>query len=125
LKTDIDKDILLTIHKKNNIEKNVLLWTLKLLKERLVEKHSESFWVKADYKVNGGKEYFNYYQVVHTEKPFAENLPILFDDGIITLDFTMKQKTENTVRDHGYLFRTKPEDFDYIFPKQKIYDLTS
>lgn len=125
LKTDIDRDILLTIFKKNEIEKEILIWTFKLLKERLLQKHAESFWVKADYKVDSNKEFFNYYQVVHTEKPFAENLPILFEDGIITLDFTMKQKTGNTVRDHGYLFKVWPESFDYIFPKQKIYDLTS
>ena len=123
-KTDIDRDILLAIHKNINIEKELLIWSFKILKERLLEKHNESFWVKADFRIEENKEFFHYYQVVHTEKPFSENLPYLINDGIVQMDFTLKQKTGNTTRDHGYLFKLWPENFDLVFPDPKTYSLT-
>ena len=123
-KTDIDRDILLAIHKNINTEKELRIWSFKILKQRLLEKHNESFWVKADFRIEENKEFFHYYQVVHTEKPFSENLPYLINDGIVQMDFTLKQKTGNTTRDHGYLFKLWPENFDLVFPDPKTYSLT-
>ena len=123
-RTDIDRDILLAIYKNSEAEKELLIWSFKILKERLLEKHNESFWVKADFRIKEDKEFFHYYQVIHTEKPFSENLPYLINDGIVQMDFTLKQKTENTVRDHGYLFKLWPENLDLVFPDPKIYRLS-
>ena len=122
-KTDLDRDLLLAIMKDNQIEEELLVWEYELLKERLLEKHSESFWVKANYRTEKSLEFFHYYQVIHTERPYYENLPFLFNDGIITMDFTLKQKTLTTVRDHGYLFKLWPESFGALFPNPRIYNL--
>ena len=122
-KTDLDRDLLLAVMKQNQIEEELLVWEFELLKQRLLEKHSESFWVKANYRKEKNLEFFHYYQVVHTERPYSENLPFLVNDGTITMDFTLKQKTLTTVRDHGYLFKLWPESFGALFPNPRLYNL--
>ena len=122
-KTDFDREILLAIARDNKIDTELLVWKFEILKQRLLEKHSESFWVKANFKKEKGKEFFHYYQVIHTEKPFYENLPFLVYDGTITMDLTLKQKTFSTVRDHGYLFKLWPESFESLFPNPRVYNL--
>jgi hypothetical protein len=36
------------------------------------------------------------------------------------MDYTLSQKaTGNSARDHGYLFKIHPENFDLLFPPSK------
>lgn len=102
---------------------DVAVWALSELKERLKEKHSETFWVYATVKKQDGVEYFKYDYVKHTRKPNSANLANLFEAGIITLDYSMYIKPSGSVRDHGYSFRTTRGNFKHIFPIEKIYDL--
>lgn len=45
------------------------------------------------------------------------NLDYLLADGTVSLDLTMSQKMEKTVRDRGYLFKIWPENLELVFPK--------
>lgn len=49
--------------------------------------------------------------------PIVANLDYLLADGTVSLDLTMSQKMEKTVRDRGYLFKIWPENLDLVFPE--------
>lgn len=100
-------------------------WELDLLRQRLAEKHSETFWVKAAAKKDSkGKEHFHYVEVEHTRAPITSALAPLVMSGVVTMDFTLKLKPTGGTRDHGYLFKIKPENLDALFPPSKRYKLT-
>ncbi|MDR1413067.1 MAG: MvaI/BcnI restriction endonuclease family protein, partial [Actinomycetes bacterium] len=63
-----------------------------------------------------------YNQIIHTKKPNTFLLGTLLEESIITMDFTLSQLT-NRVRDHGYLFKIKPENFPILFPNPRNYPL--
>lgn len=123
LSVDENSQLLKTIERLDSSEKSLMVWALSNLKNRLQEKHPESFWVKAETKIISGQEYFRYYKVIHTSKPIVSNLDYLLADGTVSLDLTMSQKTINTVRDHGYLFKMWPEDFPMLFPTPLIHNI--
>lgn len=123
LTVDENAQLLKTIEKLDSSDKSLMTWALSNLKNRLQEKHPESFWVKAETKMISGREHFRYYKVIHTSKPIVSNLDYLLADGTVGLDLTMSQKTEKTVRDHGYLFKIWPEDLELVFPKSLEHSL--
>jgi hypothetical protein len=106
--------------------KPVVVWDLINLKTQLEVKHKKTFWVKAKVKTDEHKnEHFHYIEVEQTQTPLISNLPALIEIGAITMDFTLSKKaTGNGTRDHGYLFRIKPSNFDLLFPPTKIIKLT-
>ena len=105
----------------------VVVWDLLNLTAQLEAKHKKTFWVKAKTKKNEKDiECFNYIEVEQTQNPLTANLPALIEIGAITMDFTLSKKAKgNSTRDHGYLFRIKPSNFDLLFPPSKIIKLTS
>ena len=123
LTVDESSQLLSTIERVGITDKLLMVWALSQLKSRLNEKHPESFWVKAETKLISGKEHFKYYRVIHTSKPIISNLDYLLADGTVTLDLTMSRKTENTIRDHGYLFKIWPKNFSALFPPSLTHDL--
>lgn len=125
LSVDENSQLLKAVEKIDTSEKSLMIWALSNLKNRLQEKHPESFWVKAETKIISGQEHFRYYKVIHTAKPIVSNLDYLLADGTVSLDLTMSQKTPSSVRDHGYLFKMWPEDFSALFPPPLTHDLIS
>jgi hypothetical protein len=105
----------------------IVVWDLLNLTAQLDAKHKKTFWVKAKTKKNEKDvESFHYIEVEQTQNPLTANLPALIEIGAITMDFTLSKKaTGNSTRDHGYLFRIKPSNFDLLFPPSKIIKLTS
>ena len=103
---------------------DVALWELEALRDRLNEKHHETFWVKAANRTESDIEQFRFDSVVHTRKPNAHLLGALLDQSIITMDYTLSQK-ETRVRDHGYLFKIKPENVELLFPNPLYHELSS
>jgi hypothetical protein len=98
---------------------DVFLWGMHQLKDQLSKKHKETFWVGAEAKkTEGGQEEFRYSTVLHTRKPSLTAFERLLTDGGISVDLTMKVKnTKNqSVRDHGYLFKIKTPRFTELFP---------
>ncbi len=102
--------------------KEVVNWKLDTLRSRLSEKHHETFWVKAESEHRGGIEYFRYDEVLYTRSPNIGLLSTLIERSVITMDYTLSQK-ETRVRDHGYLFKIKPENLELLFPSPQRFDL--
>lgn len=123
LSFDENAQLLKAVEKLKDSDISLMVWAISKLKDRLEEKHPESFWVKAEAKVIDGKEHFRYYKVVHTAKPILSNLDYLLSDGTVSLDLTMSQKSINTVRDHGYIFKIWPENFNSLFPPHQTHNL--
>ena len=120
---DERQDILVNYANKTGKPEYVLQWSMQTLRERLLEKHRETFWVKAESQFVNGQEYFRYDSIVHTKKPTASLLGYLIDTGIITMDYTMHFKPDGHVRDHGYLFKIKPDNVNMLFPDPITYTL--
>jgi len=100
-----------------------VLWTLDKLHERLQSKHRETFWVKADSVKQDGIEYFQYKEVMHTQKPINSQFNILLEQGIITLDHLIKRNSKGSVVEKGPLFKIRSAGLDLLFPPSKRYSL--
>lgn len=118
-----NEDSLKAISRIAGADNDLLIWAISKLKARMAEKHPESFWIKAEAQIIAGVEHFRYYKAIHTSSPMISNMDYLLNDGTISLDLTMSQKSPRAVNDHGYLFKIWPEDFVSIFPPPKQHSL--
>ena len=98
-------------------------WVIQHLKERLSEKHKETFWIKGLNQGSGNSEEFHYVEAEHTMNPYISKFETLIETGIITVDFTMHFKDSGAARDHGYLFKLKPNHLTSLFPEAIKHDL--
>ncbi|QIZ77266.1 MvaI/BcnI family restriction endonuclease [Ferrimonas lipolytica] len=114
-KYDYDCDWLEEVH---NSGESVATWPSKLLEERLLEKHSETFWIEADSWFEEGVEYFHLRSLVHTKAPILTQLIPLIIDGKITMDHLIKRsgKTDK-VSEKGPLFKINKRDLSLLFPE--------
>lgn len=107
----------------------VLKWDMEGLRRAFLEKHRETFWVKASVKkAADGSESFHYTRVLHTQAPVVSGLESLFDKGHIELDLVLHLMDRAPglaprARDHGYLFKMNPRDIDLVFPPSVTYEL--
>lgn len=108
----------------SKIIKDVALWELETLRNRLNEKHRETFWVKATNRIESDIEQFRFDSVIHTRKPNSHLFGALLEQSIITMDYTLSQK-ETRVRDHGYIFKIKPANVELLFPNPVRYELST
>ena len=99
-------------------------WNLSTLDDRLLSKHRETFWVKAeaDFASDGGERFW-YTHVTHTKVPLVANLRHLLSTGRVMVDFTLSKRDSGTVRDHGYLFRIADRDIPLLFSDPVEYQL--
>lgn len=100
-----------------------IAWQLETLHNRLLEKHSETFWIAADSVQIDGKEHFQYKKVEHTKKPIVSQFDILIDQGVITLDHLIKRKPTGSVVEKGPIFKIKPNALGLLFPPSNIHHL--
>jgi len=100
-----------------------VVWSLETLHKRLLEKHSETFWIAADSFQVDGSEYFQYKKVEHTKKPIVSQFDILLEQGIITLDHMIKRKSTGRVEEKGPFFKIKQTGLALLFPPSKTYNL--
>lgn len=99
------------------------VWGLETLHKRLLEKHSETFWVATDTLIIDNKEHFIYKSVEHTKKPIVSQFDILLEQGIITLDHLIKRTSVGKVIEKGPIFKIKPNALSMLFPPSQTYDL--
>ena len=102
-----------------------VVWALETLHKRLLEKHSETFWIAADALEISGVEHFQYKKVEHTKKPMVSQFDILLEQGIITLDHLIKRTATGKVVEKGPLFKIKSTSLGLLFPPSKIYNLVT
>lgn len=106
-------------------KRHVATWEMEKLRTRLAEKHPQTFWVGARCRGRGVGEEFHYIQVEHTRTPKVRNFDALLEGGLISVDYLMSRNdpSREVVRDHGYLFKIHPADFDALFPPAKVHIL--
>jgi hypothetical protein len=105
----------------NHKIKDFVIWELKKLHHRLLEKHKETFWVSADTVTIGGIDHFHYKEVEHTKKPITSQFDILIEQGVITLDHLIKKNSKGRVVEKGPLFKIKPNSLNLLFPPSERY----
>lgn len=104
--------------------KNVSAWLIQNLKNQLITKHHETFWVQAEaIKDQSGIEKFRYDLVSHTRQPNTSLLIPLFETDKITIDLAAHYNPDGSWRDHGILFKMKPKDLPLLLGTPKVYRL--
>lgn len=105
-----------------SVTSHVTTWELEKLRQRLRDKHRQTFWVGAQCRGSGKNEEFHYVQVEHTKQPIVRNFDTLIEGGVISVDYLMSEKGMGRVRDHGYLFKLHASDFRALFPPSEIHE---
>ena len=126
LEVDSNNDRLKMFHQSSiDIKEFVSGWFMQSLRDTLLVKHHETFWVKAVSEDRGGIEFFRYDRIVHTKSPNVSLLAPLIDTDKITLDLAAHIDSDSGKwRDHGMLFKMKPDDLPLLLGTPVIYDLT-
>lgn len=105
-------------------------WYLSTLNKKLLEKHKETFWVKAVSDLRGNREWFRYDIIEHTKNPNTSLILPLIETDKIMIDLAGYYKKINKNgretlkwRDHGMLFKMWPQDLPLLFGEPEIYYL--
>ena len=101
------------------------VWSLDKLRERLAQKHTETFWVTARPEMVGSQEWYHLDRVLHTRKPVLSQLDPLLDQGVITMDHLIKRTPTGGAKEKGPLFKIAGPDLPLLFPPPLEYDLAA
>jgi len=101
------------------------VWSLDKLRERLAQKHAETFWVTARPEMVGSQEWYHLDRVLHTRKPVLSQLDALLDQGVITMDHLIKRTPTGGAKEKGPLFKIAGPDLPLLFPPPLEYDLAA
>jgi hypothetical protein len=123
LKVDEPKDLLYEVFQSGDVTDDVVTWRFDVLRERLLTKHNETFWVGAESSMISGVEHFQYKKVLHTRLPFASNFHILCHEGIVTIDHLIKRSEGGKVVEKGPLFKINEKNLKLLFPPPLVFDL--
>lgn len=113
---------LLEASNKPGLEK-VVYWPLEGLKDALLSKHPETFWVAASSRKTLVCEEFKYEHVLHTRRPMSAALPTLLEAGIITVDHMITRDMVGKVSEQGPAFKISRKDMELLFPPGEFYTL--
>ena len=93
----------------------VCIWRLDTLHARLIEKHTETFWVKAKSSQQRGIEWFHLESVTHTTRPSLDQFDRLLTDGTVTMDHLIKRKPSGGAAEKGPLFKIETPRLGELF----------
>ena len=102
-----------------------VVWLMTDLKNRLLEKHNETFWIAANSMFSHGIEYFQYTKILHTRKPVPSMFELLIEQGEITLDHMIKRTATGGASERGPSFKISNTALSMLFPEQVEYSLVS
>jgi hypothetical protein len=122
LRTDYEQDYLIENSDKKEIG-DFLTWELGVLRNTLATKHKETFWIKAQSKIENDKEYFLFKSAEHTKSPILNQFGLLIDIGAITLDYPIKRIENGSIIDKGCNFKLRPNALNMLFPSSTSYSL--
>jgi hypothetical protein len=118
---DFEQDQLNELHIEDG---PVVSWFGNTLRTKLLEKHHETFWIKANSDIENGDEFFTLKSITHTKNPISSQFLVLLEQGIITMDHLIKRKDKTgKTSEKGPLFKMKQEHLGLIFPEPKFYKL--
>lgn len=101
--------------------REVVAWRLAELKNILLAKHRETFWVTATSVGSGTSEEFTYTKILHTKAPLVGAFQTLLHVGTVTVDHLIKCPPGRAAKERGPLFKIKKTDFGLLFPKSETY----
>lgn len=117
---DFNNDLLNEMHEQDG---SVVSWLGQTLRNKLLEKHRETFWIKADTHISNGDEYFTLRSITHTKNPLASQFLLLMEQGVITMDHLIKRKDMvGKTTEKGPLFKIRPQHLSLLFPEPKYYN---
>ena len=121
LVVDLEND---RVYEEHEIDGVIVVWEGQKLRERLLEKHHETFWISAKVKIIDDEEYYALQSFTHTKNPMAHQLLPLIAQGVITLDHSIKRKNATgRTSEKGPFFKIKPQALDMLFPEPVFYSL--
>ncbi len=97
-------------------ERPFCVWRFETLHKKLLQKHNQTFWIKAEEIIDG----FKLLEATYTKNPSTHMFNNLIADGGITLDHLIKIGKA----DKGPFFKVKPERRNELFlsePKKYIF----
>ena len=92
-----------------------LKWDVSFLHQRLIEKHPETFWIKAKNIKRKSREYFHYTNIIHTSNPLIEQFDLLLSQGDITMDHLIKRTKTGGTKERGPLFKINKNSVGLLF----------
>jgi hypothetical protein len=94
-------------------------WSFAQLEGRLLEKHSRTAFVKAKTRPTKSKTQFSYEELVYCDRPSIARFVELVVHRNIVFEFTMSEKPNGSIRNHGYPWRLIRSEFlDQLFAFQ-------
>lgn len=124
LRVDSNSDKLIMEHVNNGQHDYVSAWYMRTLRDAILRKHPETFWIKAQSEMRDGREWFRYDKVLHTKNPNTSLIAPLLEADKITIDLAAHYKPDGSWRDHGILFKMNPEDLPLLLGNPIEYDLS-
>jgi len=119
LHIDFNEDI---VHEQHIIDGNVVVWLGETLRNKLITKHKETFWIHADSFFEKNQEFFYLRSITHTKKPLSNQFLPLIEQGIITIDHLIKCKNKvKSAQEKGPLFKINYRHLNLLFPEPKNY----
>ena len=123
LNVDTNNDKLDMLHQIQQHKEFVSAWQMRNLRDALLTKHHETFWIKAVSENHDGVEYFRYDRVLHTKSPNTSLLAPLLEADKITVDLAAHFKPDGKWKDHGVLFKMMPNDLPLLLGEPTEYIL--
>lgn len=105
-----------------SVNRGILVWSLPSLRQKLLEKHKETFWVSAETRKRDGREEFLFKNVEYTRSPHTYQFPDLLGSGLITIDHLIKEKGRGA-HERGPLFKISKAGYQMLFPAPMKFEL--
>ncbi len=86
-------------------------WSYGKLETRLAEKHSRAAFIKAKRRQTKTKMQYSYEELVYCDHPSIERFMELVTHRNIVFEFTMSEKANGSIRNHGYPWRLIRSEF--------------
>ncbi|MDP3070765.1 MAG: MvaI/BcnI family restriction endonuclease [Opitutaceae bacterium] len=94
-------------------------WSFAQLEGRLLEKHSRTAFVHAKTRATKSKTQFSYEELVYCDRPSIARFVELVAHRNIVFEFTLSEKPNGSIRNHGYPWRLIRSEFlDQLFAFQ-------
>lgn len=100
----------------NKLNTSFGYWQYDTLETRLLEKHQRAAFILASEKNTKTKTTFCYEELIYCEQPSIERFVDLISQNQIVFEFTMSEKSDGSIRNHGYPWRlNRPALLDQLF----------
>lgn len=91
-------------------------WQFETLEARLLEKHQRAAFILASERTTKTKSTFCYDELIYCEQPSIDRFVDLISQNQIVFEFTMSEKSDGSIRNHGYPWRlNNPSLLDQLF----------